>query len=217
MVRHGLLFSFRRPEIRRNLIGFRAGLKGLRFRACLLVAPDAAGIVFDAVLHAVIMIQDRLNEHVQTLAVAETVEHGKPGFVSVPGQIQQMPVGFRSAHPADLRRMGHGHGQRVFRVINGAVILLEGIAQIRHPREGSVHGALQQIAVDFLPVADLYGVNMYVRRQINIRAGGKGQFLFSKVRTFCAHFKFLPVHSCLLFFIRYSWILISCSYRKSMQ
>ena len=116
------------------------------------------------------------------------MEHGEPGFVPVPGQVQHMPVGFRSAHPADLIRVGDGHGQRVLRVIHGAVFLREGIRQIGHPRKGSLHGALEQFAVNIFPMAYFHGKNVHFTWQIDIGAGRKGQFFFPEVRTFDVHF-----------------------------
>ncbi len=115
------------------------------------------------------------------------MEHGKPGFVSVPGQVQQMVIGFCPAYPADLVGMGHGHGQRVLRVIHSPMFHLESVRQVGHPLKRSVHGTLEQFTVDFLPVADFHCVDRRISRQLNIRAGGKGQFLFSEIRTLVTH------------------------------
>ena len=52
--------------------------------------------------------------------------------------------------------MGSLHGQRVFGVIHSAMVDFQRIAQIGHPLDGAVQGALEQIAVDFLLPAAQY-------------------------------------------------------------
>ena len=193
----GHLFPFRHGEIRGNLILPGAGIHGLRFRRPGAVGADAGRVVFLSVLHAVIMVQHRLQKRVDALAVAEAMEHGKPGPVSVPGQVQHMIIGFAAAHGTGTRITSRFHGQRVLRVIYGAVIDHKCIRQVRHPADRPLQSFLQKAAVDFLAMGHLHGVDGNIILQINIGRAGQSQFLFLKIRTFACHVDFsslIPVN-----------------------
>ena len=170
------------------------------------------GVVFHAVLHAVIVIQHRFQEGVDALPVAEAVVHGEPGHVAVIGEIQHVIVGLAAPDVAYARHMGGLHGQRIVCVIHGAVVDDKRIGKIGHALDRPVQCALEQRPVDGVPVGELHGVGGNVYRQIDIGAAGNGQFLLFKAGARVAH---ASISS--LLFIKNSWMLNSFSYRKSMQ
>ena len=188
------------------------GLEGFGLRGLGAVAADTIGVVFHAILHAVIVIQHRFQEGVDALPVAEAVVHGKPGHISVIGDIQHVIVGLAAPDVADARHMGRLHGQRILRVIHDAVFDDERIGKIGHPPDRPIQGTLEQRPVDGVPVGDLHGVDGNVYRQIDIGTAGNGHFLFFKAGARVAH---ASISS--LLFIKNSWMLNSFSYRKSMQ
>ena len=186
MIGHGLL-ALGHGETRGDLIHLRIGLEDLCLRHLSAVGADATRVVFYAVLHAVIVIQDGFHEGIDPLTVAEAVEHGKPGFMAIPGNIHHMIVGFTAAHMAEACRMHHLHGQRVFCIIDCAVVDDQGVSQIGHPLNGPFQGTLEQPAVNGIPVGNLHRIAGNIYRQIGVGETGNGHFLFLKVRTRNCH------------------------------
>ena len=94
-----------------------------------------------------------------------------------------MIVGFNAAHTADACQLHRLHGQRVFGVVDCAMLDGQRVREIGHPLNGPVQGTLEQSAVDRIPVGNLHRVDGNIYRQIDIGGTGNGQFLFFEIGT----------------------------------
>ena len=169
VIRFSLRLSLRHLEIWTHLAGNREGIELLRLGHGARVGTNPARVVLLAVTHTVVVVEHRLDERIDALAVAEAVVHGKTRNVAVAGEVKHMVVGLVTAHVAQLLPSANLHGKRVGGIVHGAVLDLEGVGEVGHARDRAVQGLLQEVGIHFVFVRYLDCIDRDVYRKVHIR------------------------------------------------
>ena len=179
---HELLREEIPGEVLRKVVGLGEGVLLLLGQHGAVRGAHALHGVLLPIADTEIVVQRGLDEQVQAQAVAEAVEHGKPGRVVPVGHVDTVPVGLRAAHAAQGLRLGHLKGQRVHGVVKIAVALRQRVGKIGHAAQGGVHRFLEDVSPDAAAQAHLHHVGPGGRSAVKLGYAAEILLLELKIR-----------------------------------